>query len=325
MAERIAVVGAGPVGTCLAAHLAWGGHDVTLCDVRGNLLRGVEDEGLHVEGLRTLSARHVRVTEGVHALASDPPPILFLAVKAPALSLLASALQEFVRPHMTVVSWQNGIETELILAETLGRGVVVRAIVNYGATLLRPGRVKLDYDHAPHLLKEVDPASREKAEELVRILCACGLKAERTDDLLSQVWRKTIMNSALNPVCALTSMTMAQAVNDPFVARLTDGLLKEGIRVARANEIELGWDFYRWAVNYIRSGGDHKPSMLVDLEQGGRTEVDFICGKIVEFGEAAGVDTPNNRTVHALVKALERRYAADIAARSRDDEQGAGA
>ena len=113
------------------------------------------------------------------------------------------------------------------------------------------------------------------------------------------------MNACMNPVCAVTGLTMAQAMRDPFVSRTVENLLKEAVAVARANEIELGWDYYSYAMGYMGNAGDHKPSMLVDVSNGRRTEVDFINGKIVEYGERAAVSTPRNTMIRALLKAME--------------------
>ena len=109
----------------------------------------------------------------------------------------------------------------------------------------------------------------------------------------------------MNPVCAVTGMTMAQAIHDPIVFQIIDSLVKECVKVARANEISLGWDFYPYGMAYMTKAGHHKPSMLVDIENGRRTEIDFINGKFVEYGIQAGVETPYNITMRALVKALE--------------------
>ncbi|PJC73526.1 MAG: 2-dehydropantoate 2-reductase, partial [Syntrophobacterales bacterium CG_4_8_14_3_um_filter_58_8] len=111
--------------------------------------------------------------------------------------------------------------------------------------------------------------------------------------------------SSMNPVCAVTGLTMAQAMNDPIVLQIVESLLKECIAVARANEIELGWNYYPQAIEYMRKAGDHKPSMLIDIENRRRTEIDFMNGKIVEYGRQAGVEAPYNKTLRALVKALE--------------------
>jgi 2-dehydropantoate 2-reductase len=121
------------------------------------------------------------------------------------------------------------------------------------------------------------------------------------------VWRKSAMNACMNPVCAVTGLTMSRAMNDPIVFQIVDALIKECINVARSNEISMGWDFYPHAMEYMRNAGDHKPSMLMDIEANRRTEIDFINGKFVEYGERTGVDTPYNNTLKALVKGLESK------------------
>jgi 2-dehydropantoate 2-reductase len=98
---------------------------------------------------------------------------------------------------------------------------------------------------------------------------------------------------------------MAEVINDPILFHLVDVLIKEGVSVARANEFRLGSSFYPYCIDYIRDAGHHKPSMLQDIEAGRRTEVDYINGKIVEYGGQAGVPTPYNTMIRGLVKALE--------------------
>jgi 2-dehydropantoate 2-reductase len=119
------------------------------------------------------------------------------------------------------------------------------------------------------------------------------------------VWRKGILNACMNPVCAVTGVTMAKAMSDPIIFQTVDALIKECVKVARANEISLGWDFYPHAVAYMSNAGDHKPSMLMDIENKRRTEIDFINGKFVEYGRQAGIETPYNSTLRNLVKGLE--------------------
>jgi len=121
------------------------------------------------------------------------------------------------------------------------------------------------------------------------------------------VWRKSIMNACMNPVCAVTGLTMAQAMGDPIVFQIVDALVKECVQVARANEISLGWNYYPGAISYMRNAGNHKPSMLMDIEANRRTEIDYINGKFVQYGEQADVPTPYNRTLRAMVKGLESR------------------
>ena len=161
------------------------------------------------------------------------------------------------------------------------------------------------FHHPPHFLQELEPDGKEAAVEVADALSKSGLHTERTESIVDMVWRKSIMNACMNPVCAVTGMTMAEVVRDPIVFQIVENLIKEGVQVARANEIGLGWNYYPYATNYLKNAGDHKPSMLVDIENQRRTEVDFINGKIVEYGRQAGIETPYNLMIRGLVKALE--------------------
>jgi 2-dehydropantoate 2-reductase len=303
--RRFAVVGAGPVGCIVAAFLAKGGYEVSLCDVVPSLLAPALDPGILLEGAENFRQKVARTCPAVDDLAPYEPEVIFITVKANALPLIASAIEGFFREGMYVISWQNGIDTELELAKILGRERVMRAVVNYGCGLIAPGHVRVPFHHPPHHLQELDPAAKNAAVGIARVLTECGLGTEHTEQIVSMVWRKTVMNASMNPVCALTGLTMSRAMSDPIVFQMVDALMKECIQVARANEISLGWDYYVHAMDYMRNAGDHKPSMLMDVEASRRTEIDFINGKFLEYGKRAGLDAPFNRAMSALMKGLE--------------------
>ncbi len=303
--SKFAVIGAGPVGTIVAAFLAKGGYDVTLCDVVTSLLEPAKNPGITVEGSDNFQARVSSITTRVDDLVKDPPDVIIVTVKATALPLIASALDGFAGEGRYVVSWQNGIDTERVLSTSLGARAVMRAVVNYGCTLLGPGHVHMAFHQRPHYLQELHSDSREAAVEICKVLTECGLDTHHTDQIRNMVWSKAVNNSSMNPICAVTGKTMFDVINDPILFNLVDSLLKEGVAVARANEFILGPDFYPDTISYIRNAGHHKPSMLQDIEAGRRTEIDFINGKIIEYGVRAGMATPFNTTLRSLVKALE--------------------
>ena len=306
--QKFAVVGAGPVGCIVAAFLAKDGYDVTLCDVIEELITPAKDPGIRIEGAETLLQPIPKTCTHIDALADDPPDVMFISVKANANALIASAIEGFHNENLYVVSWQNGIDTELVFSDVLGRSTVMRAVVNYGCGLAAPAHVKMPFHHPPHYLQELEPETKPVAKGIAKALSGCGLPTEHTDQLISMVWRKAIMNACMNPVCAVTGVTMAQAMTDPIVYQIVDALVKECVKVARANEIELGWDFYPHAMNYMSTAGAHKPSMLMDIEAKRRTEVDFINGKFIEYGRQAGIETPYNNTLHSLVKGRESQF-----------------
>lgn len=303
--KKFAVIGAGPVGGIVAAYLARGGYDVTLCDVVPALLEPALNPGIRLEGADNFQAKVTRTVTRVEQLAEDPPDVYIVTVKATALPLLSSVLESQMAEGRYVVSWQNGIDTERVLSQHLGLKPVMRAVVNFGSFLIAPGQIKVAFHHPPHFLQELDPQSKGAAQGICDALTACGLETRHTDQIRNMVWSKAVNNSCMNPVCAVTGKTMSEVVNDPILSVLVDSILKESVLVARANEFALGPDFYPFCVDYIKDAGHHKPSMLQDIEAGRRTEVDFINGKIIEYGARAGVPTPYNSTLRALVKALE--------------------
>ena len=129
--KKFAVIGAGPVGGIVAAFLAKGGYEVTLCDIDMALLEPALNPGIIIEGTDTLQAKVARVTTRIEDLQNDPPDVIVVAVKAIALPAVASALRSFFDSRGEskadskgegpyVISWQNGIDTELVLAQQLG-------------------------------------------------------------------------------------------------------------------------------------------------------------------------------------------------------------
>jgi 2-dehydropantoate 2-reductase len=305
--QSFAVVGAGPVGCIVAAFLSKAGYTVTLCDVLPDLLAPARKEGIIIEGAETIQQTVAKTCTSIDDLADDLPEVIFIAVKANATPLIASAIEGFIKKGTYVVSWQNGIDTELELSRFLGKPPVMRAVVNYGCGLIKPGHVRMPFHHPPHFIQELDPESGRAAEAIATALSNSDLPTENTQNIVSKVWRKGILNACMNPVCAVTGLTMARAMKDPIVFEIVDALIKECVKVARANEISLGWDFYPYAINYMSNAGDHKPSMLMDIENKRRTEVDFINGKFIEYGLQAGMETPYNKTIRSLVKAIEPR------------------
>lgn len=299
------IIGAGPVGCIVAAFLARGGHKVTLCDIAPELVDTARDRGIIIEGAERLEQKIPDTCNTIEDLIAADPNAIFICVKAQALPLISSALGDLSKKEIFVVSWQNGIDTEYAIANVLGKKAVMRAVVNWGCGFLGPAHVTMAFHHPPHYIQELDPAAKEAAIHIANDLSSSGLHTDHTDQVVSMVWRKTIMNASMNPVCATTGLTMAQAMGDPMTFSVIDALIKECLAVARANEIFVGWDYYQNALDYLKNAGHHKPSMLMDIEADRRTEIDYINGKFVEYGTQTGIQTPYNNTMQSLIKGIE--------------------
>jgi len=307
----IGIIGLGPVGSILAAHLARGGVDVVVEDIAKELLIRIRKDGLRVSGIRELSARVDKVAGSLAELAEFEPDVVFVATKACFLKSVLAELKPVCTSRMRVVSFQNGLDNERLIAETLGTETAYRVVINYAGNLAGPGDVRMNWFQPPNYigaLRKGVYTTDETTKYIAGMMTNCGLATEEASDIKKYVWEKTILNAALCSVCALTGQTMKEAMEFEFSRGLAVGVLEEGLAVARADGYDFGEGALDRFTSYLERGGAHKPSMLVDVENKTRTEVDFLSGAIVSHGERYGVGTPVNSVLTGLLKSLEDRY-----------------
>ena len=307
----IGIIGLGPVGTILAAHLAKGGANVVVEDIAKELLVKVRKDGLRVSGISKLSARVDKVVGSLAELAEFEPNIVFVATKACFLKSVLAELKPVCTPKMRFVSFQNGLDSECLIAETLGIKTAYRVVINYAGNLDGPGDVRMNWFQPPNYIGAFQKGlyrTDETTKYIASMMTACGLATEEASDIKRHVWQKTILNSALCSVCALTGQTMKEAMEFEFSRGLSVKVLEEGLAVAKADGYDFGEDALDRFTSYLEKGGAHKPSMLVDVENKRPTEVDFVSGAIVSYGERYGVQAPVNDVLTKLLKSSENTY-----------------
>ena len=307
----VGVIGLGPVGSILAAHLAAGGVDVVVEDIAKELLVKVRKDGLRVSGIRELAAQFDKVADSLAELAEFEPDIVFVATKACFLRIVLDELKSVYKAGMSVVSFQNGLDNERAIAETLGIDTSYRVVVNYAGELVSLGSAKMNWFQPPNYvgaLKSGRYTTDETTKLIAELMTTSGLETEEAPDIKRHVWEKTILNSALCSICALTGQTMKGAMEFRPSRDVAVKVLEEGLRVAEADGYDFGEDALDRFTGYLEKGGAHKPSMLVDVENRRRIEVDFLSGAIKNYGERYGVETPVNMVLTELLKALENTY-----------------
>jgi 2-dehydropantoate 2-reductase len=305
-AVRVCVVGCGAVGSLFAAALAQlDDVEVWAYDLDAAHVRAINAHGLVITGAGELVGR-VRATGD----ASELPPCDFgiVAVKSmftdAAMGATAHAFADGA-----VCSVQNGAGNEELVAKHVRE--VIRGTTFPAGHVVEPGRVGWDTKGDTHIGPfEPSPAPMEKVERLADACTRGGMPTHALADARGAQWRKLIFNAASNAIGALTGLTHGR-IAEPPTRDLAWAVMAEGRAVADAQGIVLDtspeelFDFAaRKEIAY-----DHKPSMLQDVEAGRATEIDFLNGAIVDFGERHGVDAPLNRALTALVKGLERSRA----------------
>jgi len=309
--QTIGIIGLGPVGSILAAHLAKGGVDVVVEDISKELLVTIRKDGLRISGIRQLSTRVGKIASSLVELAEFEPDIVFVATKACFLRSVLAELKSVYTPRMRVVSFQNGLDNEYLIAETLGIATAYRVVINYAGSSVGLGDVRMNWFQPPNYIgafRKGQYGIDETTKYIANMMTTCGLTTEEASDIKRHVWEKTILNSALCSVCALTRQTMKEAMELEFSRDLAVKVLEEGLTVARVDGYDFGEDALDRFTSYLEKGGAHKPSMLVDVENKRMTEVDFLSGAIVRCGKQYGVGTPVNDVLTGLLKSLESKY-----------------
>ena len=313
---KFAVAGAGAIGAYVGAKLARAGADVTL------FARGSHCQAMQHGGVRVISAEgdfeaRPKVVDSLTAIGAVD--VIFLAVKAHSLPDLAPHLPALLGPDTTVVSMQNGIpwwyfqgsqrlekvDPGGVVAGAIETRCVIGSIVYLSTEILEPGVIR--HQEGNRLtLGEPDGSRSERARTISEALAHAGLRAPISTHLRQEIWVKLLGNVAFNPISALTGATLGGMVRDPEVSHLVRAIMAETESVARKAGIELPISIDQ-RIAGAEKVGEHKTSMLQDLDAGRPLELDAIVGAVLELGDRLGVPMPHTRAVYACTKLLEKQ------------------
>jgi len=303
---RTGIVGMGPIGSILAAHLIEAGQTVIPCDIDRRKIDRIKSRGIRLEG--TIQ-KQVMVTEACHdvpTLADYDPDLLILAVKASFLTRVLEAAVPLKSDKLFVMCAQNGIDNEREAARYFGRRKTLRMVINFGGGMVDPNTVRVTFFNPPNYVAALHPEGHTPARRIADLLNAVQLATEIPENIQRHVWEKAILNATLNPICAITGKTMKEVMDFPPTVRLVQAVIDESLRVAEAEGLRLGENFRELGLQYLRQGGRHRPSMLVDLDRGQKTEIGWLNEKIAAYGRKHSVPTPINLALSALIRLLEQ-------------------
>ena len=310
---KIAVVGAGAMGSVYAGLLAAAGHDVTAIDTWADHVAAIRERGLRVEGAS--GDRTVSVKATCDAADVGPVDLVILATKAHDVQTAARAAMPLVGPDTVVLPIQNGLGSADRVASILGEDRVAIGVVGgFGASVVAPGHVRHEGWELVRLGERHAPAS-ERIETIADVWREAGFRVQTYDDTDRLVWEKLVCNVCFSGVCAVLERTVGEVLEDSDAWKAASGCAVEAYDVACALGVRLGFDD---PVAYVRAFGekipDARPSMLLDLLAGRTCEVDVINGAIPPLARQVGLEAPFNEVVSALVRAKQ-------AARRARDEQ----
>jgi len=244
----------------------------------------------------------------IQDLGQYSPNLIFISTKTCDLAQVLDELATVFKPGTKVVSTQNGLGTEDLIAERFGADSAFRMSLNFGVARIGPGQVKAAFFNPPNHLGTVIPENHKVGEDIADLFTDVGLDTAYVDNIKLYVWKKMVMKCTMASICAVTDKTIREALHFPPTREIADACFKEIVAVAAAKGYDLGENDINQAVAYLEEAGVHKDSMCADIENRKPTEIDFLGGKVVAYARETGISVPFYKTMTNLVKALESNY-----------------
>ncbi|HXV85812.1 MAG TPA: 2-dehydropantoate 2-reductase [Gemmatimonadales bacterium] len=323
---KIAVVGAGAIGGYLGALLANAGEDVTF------IARGANLDAIRRSGMRVTLEDGKEVTGRGAATSSmkdaGPHDVILLTVKAHQVGAVAPDLHHLCHADTAVVTMQNGIpwwyfyrhggehdgtpvrsaDPEGTIGLSIDQARLIGSVVYPAASLLAPGAVQV-VEGRRFSLGEPDGSTTPRIQAIAAALTRAGFKAPVTGDIRGEIWLKLLGNLSFNPISALTHASLDELLRFPASRALCVAMMREAEAVAMRLGVRLKVSIDR-RIAGAEKVGEHKTSMLQDVEAGKPMEIEALVGAVAELGRLTGIPTPHVDAVYACGALLASTLAA---------------
>jgi 2-dehydropantoate 2-reductase len=304
---KICIVGAGSLGCAIGGVLAEAGSDVTLINRSKAHVDAMNRTGLRLR--KGESERTVKVKAATGCQGVGRADLVIVLVKSFHTREAMQAAAPLLGEGTVVLSLQNGLGHEDILAEIAGHSRILAGKTYAGGMLLGPGHV-VDGTRGKHtIIGELDGTLSERVRRIADEFNRAGLLTTISSNIMGTIWDKLLVNVATGALSGITGLPYGGLYNVPEVRDCALAAVAEAMAVAEASGVKLSIEEPRDAWLKAAEGlpAEFKASMLQSLEKSSRTEIDFINGSVVRWGEKCGVPTPVNRALVAGIKGIEYR------------------
>lgn len=311
---KIAVVGAGAMGSVFGGQLAQAGNEVTLIDTWSAAVEAINANGLRIDD-KSGNSQVVRLRAVTDAAeVGGPADLVLIFVKCYHTEPAVRSLGPLLRDDTVVLSLQNGWGNHARIAGIVGKERVMVGLTYHSSTVLGPGHV-LHAGRGPTFVGEIDGRESARLSRVADTLAAANFDVTASPTILKEIWSKLALNVCTLPTSALLRFQAHQLIEHQGTLELMRSLLRETVAVARAQKIELDED-ERWEAitGLLKRAVGAKSSMLQDVEKSRPTEIDVVNGAIVAAGREFDVPTPFNEAMVWSIKSLEESYAPAAAA-----------
>ena len=304
---KIAVVGAGAMGSLFGAMLAEAGNDVWLYDVWPEHVHTINQNGLRIEREGKTRTVEIKATADDRQIGRAELVIIF--VKSSQTNLAAQTAKAMAGSDGTVMTLQNGMGNADVIAEFIKPQRILAGTTSHGATLLGPGSIR----HAGCGPTTIGTWSRadagmQRAGHVAEFFNQAGIKTESVADVRPVIWNKLLINIGINAITALTNIKNGQILDLEITRELIGEAVGEAMNVARAKNVEVLDDALDRVFKVAEATAHNRSSMGQDVDNQRQTEIAAINGFIVREAKRLGLEAPVNFALTALIQTLEYHY-----------------
>jgi 2-dehydropantoate 2-reductase len=303
---KAGIIGAGALGSLFAAFFSKSGIDYSIFEIDKDTAHAVKN-GLTLISGDSCETFFPEIDTSPEILCGCD--IIFLFVKSYSTGEAAASVRDYLKKDAIIVSLQNGIGNFETIAQYINEERILYGITTIGASKDNASAVRFGGTG----IIEFGGSSKEALVRLSSMLHHAGLDIRVTETPAKSVWQKAIINAGVNPIAAILSITNGEILNNEFSMKLQEMIIREGTAAAQAAGIILdAEDMIERTIEVCRKTSSNRCSMLQDIANKRRTEIDYINGKIIDILRNSGIAAPYNESVYSLVKALELKIPASL-------------
>jgi 2-dehydropantoate 2-reductase len=301
---KIAILGAGAMGSIFGGRLSRR-HEVWLIDIWQEHVAAINTVGLQIEADGQTYRFHPRAVTNAQSV--GPADLVIVFVKSIDTAAALSQNNELFQPRTMVLTLQNGWGNAEDISEYVSEANLYLGTTAHGGNVLGPGQVCHAGQGKTFIGVRSGPPGR--ARVIADILTESGFETNVTDNVTAMIWKKLLINVAINPLTALLNVRNGYLVECEATQEAMANLIREAVTVA--NTAGIGFDtaaMIKEVKEVARLTGANRSSMLQDVTKKRQTEIDRINGAIVAKGKEVGIATPYNTMALQLIKAMEGTY-----------------
>ncbi len=302
---KTVIIGPGAIGTFLAAHLARAKNEVMLLDKRIERAQKIRKDGLRVEGLTRVE---VKVGASVDTGEIGQADLVILGVKSYNTEEAIKKARDLFKEDTYVLTLQNGLGNVQMLNDLVGEDKVIAGVTQQTATLLGSGVVR-HTGKGETVIGRISKQPLGKARVILALLNQARIPARSSRDINSLIWSKLIIDLGINAPAAITRLRNGLLLQHSEIREIMRLAVSEAVRVAKRKRIKLNYDDPIQKVeSACKATSENLSSMLQDVLDKRKTEIDFLNGAIVRQGKSLNIATPVNETLTNLIKTIENSY-----------------